>query len=432
MYGGELRSADRIDHVTSEEYLHVCAVVNFKTLSAFFYLLLMLQGFCIHNIHLIRKQIDIMPTMLQKINRYVADAYKIIGASIVNFLAKFRFIHPDRVPDRKRRQSLLSLPVEILQHIRDFLPLSSAASFALCSQTLLKVVGNQSLEPLRADDQTIERRRFLVALQKDLPDWLLCHHCSLFHPVILDEGPEDVWCYEDEPSCVQENGVVYLDVDFRIRYQHARLLMNHYRFGRPYTENLKRLSYSYSVTIDEMVLESVLWSRIVAGELLVRVKTRVRLLGPWNSGLVNNQMPPVCPHLEYYCQDQTLWQTIDCRMSHANKLPCARCKMRKACRECSTWFRVDVQELENFETEVQIDVWKYLGTCETPYDPKWREQAEPRCSNAFKVSTTAAQWASEDPASEKINETVSGETTVRLGSTVSFVLPPTWGLRIRM
>ena len=82
------------------------------------------------------------------------------------------------------------LPSEILQHISDFLPVSSAVSFALCSRKILWLLGDQALRSLRSADQILERELFLSLLERDLSDWLFCHHCTLFHPVAQDDGPE--------------------------------------------------------------------------------------------------------------------------------------------------------------------------------------------------------------------------------------------------
>jgi hypothetical protein len=140
----------------------------------------------------------------------------------------------------------------------------------------------------------------------------------------------------------------------------------------------------------------VISGEIFAGELLIRFTQRLRLLVPGNTELMRQHLRPICPHLEWFCRDQRLWETIDCQLTHANNSPCAACGMRKSRRECSTCFQVSIRELDDSKTEVRVEAWKYLGPCETPYDPKWRNQAEPRCTKPLGTSITATQWASED------------------------------------
>jgi hypothetical protein len=333
--------------------------------------------------------------MAQLINHWSAAGHR-MAAAIVRSLSGVRFHQAERAPDRMPRQSLSSLPVEILLHIKDFLPLSSAACLILCSRHMMTALGSRSLYSMRADDQIIERRRFLILLQKDLPDWLLCYPCSLFHPVKVHEGPKDIWRYHKEPPCVQENDAIYVTADYRIRYQHVQLLMNQYRFGRSHTKALEALSFSYCRILDDSMLEGIIWGEVVAGELLVRFNQRLRLLVPGNIKLIHRRLRPICLHLEWLGGDRTLSETIGCRLSHANNLPCAECSKHKSCRECSTWFHVGVLQFEGSQKEFQIEAWKYLGICETPYDPEWCKQAKLPYKNPLNTSVTATQWALED------------------------------------
>ena len=281
---------------------------------------------------------------------------------------------------------LSMLPSEILQYISDFLPVSSAVSFTLCSRRLLWLLGDRALRCLRSADQAPERKLFLTQLEKDLSDWLLCHHCTLFHPIAQDDGLGSIRCYFDEPECVQASGVVYITTGYRLRYQHAQLLMNHYRFGRAHQMNLERLCYKLTVTCGDATIKTEIWGRIVLGELLVRVNSKLQLPSPSDIDLVRHRIPEICPHLS--ALDERIFepQTILCRPCHAGRLPCVECSKRKSCRKCSTWFQVDGTELGNRGTEIQINIWKYLGSCETPFDAKWRSQTDPLYSTAPKTS----------------------------------------------
>jgi hypothetical protein len=101
--------------------------------------------------------------MARIINYCVAADHR-IAAGIVRFLAGVRFHQADCVLTRKPSQSLSSLPVEILLHMKDFLPFSSAACLLSCSQDMMTALGSQSLYSMQADDQIIERRRCLIKL----------------------------------------------------------------------------------------------------------------------------------------------------------------------------------------------------------------------------------------------------------------------------
>lgn len=334
--------------------------------------------------------------MPPNINHCAAYGRKMVTAFSKTF-ATIRFNKAGGVFKRKQGQPLLSLPVEILQLIRDFLPPSSAASFALCSRALLDAVGNNPFHSLRADDHMIERRRFLVAMQKDLPEWLLCYHCSRFHPLRLDEGPDATWRYIREPICTQANGVIYLTQSFRIRFQHAQSLMNNYRFGRPYKQQLKGLSHKYSLSDHTAKLKGNVRSFIEKGNLYVRTRSTLRLPDSCGMGLIQQWMLPVCNHLESYCCNQTLWDTIKCRLNQGHTERCTKCKKRNACGQCITWYQVKIKrDRANKEVVLRLLVWKDLGACETPFDREWREHAEPRLRSVVIGPTRAAHWASDD------------------------------------
>lgn len=164
--------------------------------------------------------------------------------------------------------------------------------------------------------------------------------------------------------------------DFHIRYEHAQLLMRNYRLGRPYKINLERLSNRTARYSPETSLKSVVAANIVAGELLLQIKYALRLLKNWDISLIRMNIPELCPHLVDRFRDSIFAQALRCRPSHANRLPCIECKKQKHCLECSPSLQEDTRALENLVTEVQVDVWRCLGSCESPFDSKWRRQAD--------------------------------------------------------
>ena len=271
--------------------------------------------------------------------------------------------------------SLHVLPVEIIQYISaTFLPSDAAASLAICSRSMLKIVGSLVLLSLNLKCHAVEKVRFLENLEKDLPDWLLCHYCSVFHPVDQNVDPSQCWRGFEEKECVRANGVVAIGYDFHMRYEHAQMIMRNYRLGRPYEINLEKFSKRFARHQPEKSLESVVRAKIVAGELLLHVKHTLRLLKVWDISLIRTTIPEICPHI-YRSPVSSFAQALRCRSSHANRLPCTECKKQDHCLNCSTSFQVDIRTLRNLVIEVQVDVWRCLGSCESPYDTKWRRQA---------------------------------------------------------
>lgn len=273
--------------------------------------------------------------------------------------------------------SIYVLPVEILQYISaTFLPCDAAASFAICNRWMLKILGGQAPWLLTLECHTIERTRFLKDLEKDLPNWLLCHHCAKFHLVDQDGHPSQSWDPSRETECTRAKGVVSIGYHFYIRFEQAQLLMRNYRLGRPYEINLARFSNQMDRNPGDTSLEGVTTAHIVAGELLLQTKYTLRLLGDWDIPLIRVRIPKICSHLTNQVCDSTFAQVLRCRLSHVNRPPCIECKSQKLCPKCLTLFHVDIRTLGNLVTEVQVDVWRNLGLCESPFDSEWRRQAD--------------------------------------------------------
>jgi len=241
---------------------------------------------------------------------------------------------------------------------------------------MLKILGDQTLRSLRLERHAIEKTRFLRNLQRDLPGWLLCHYCSMFRPIDQNGGPSQRWRYFDERECARVNGVVSIGFDFHLRYEHAQLLMRNYRLGRPHKVNLERLSHRFAEHRPETSRESVVSANIVAGELLLEINHTLLLLKNWDISLIRANIPNLCTHLVIQYRDTIFEQTLRCRLSHANRLPCPQCKRQKHCLECSTSFLLDIRTLKSVVTEVRVDVWRCLGSCERPFESQWGRQAD--------------------------------------------------------
>ena len=277
----------------------------------------------------------------------------------------------------EKESSLHVLPVEVLQYISAiFLPPDAAASLALCSLSMLRIIGTQAFRSLRLECHSIEKTRFLKNLEKDLPDWLFCHHCSMFHPVHQIRDPTQCRYFSVETECAQVNGFVSIRYDFNIRYEFAQLIMRNYRLGRPHMLYLERLSKRYTKHLPDISLEDLYTADIVESELLIHIKHTLRLFKDWDVSTIRLNLPSFCRHLIDQYIDSIFAQTLRCRLSHANRLPCIECKKWKHCPGCSTSFQVNIRGLENLVTEVQVNVWRCLGSCESPFNSEWRGQVE--------------------------------------------------------
>lgn len=277
--------------------------------------------------------------------------------------------------ERRQHSAFLHLPVEIIQTIQSLLPLASAVSLVLTDRSLLEILGNELFRSINLPANADQRTNLLLSLQRDLSDWQFCHQCLVFHPLEKETDPCAIWRYDHEPECVQRSGCVYLLRGFRIRYQHAQLVMNRYRFGTLREDDLKMVSYATNHGKD---CREVITASIEDGGLAIYMTTVLRLMKSWNAESIKRYLPVVCPHFDGIkgAQPQPLAATIRCQLNHDTKQSCIDCAKKKSCLKCRTLFSVEVQRVNTAEIIVQLHTRKWLGPCETPFDPSWRRHCE--------------------------------------------------------
>ena len=271
---------------------------------------------------------------------------------------------------------LEALPVEILQYIStSFLPCDAAASLSVCSRSMLNTVGARALPVLRLEVHKSERAQFLKTLERDLPKWIFCHHCSVLHPISEDENPYQGLCPQFEPQCVRRDGFVSVGFMYHIRYEHAQRLMRNYRLGKDYKKSLQKLSVSVAHP-SEYWHGGTIKAEIVPDELVLRIKHTIRLPKNRNVYWIRTKIGSLCPHDRKF-SDKVFTQAFQCALNHRDGLPCVECQKQKCCPECSTSLHVDLGNPKNRPTVVQVNVSRNLGSCESPFDLKWRKQADP-------------------------------------------------------
>lgn len=299
--------------------------------------------------------------------------YKMI-MDLCSFVARYLGVRKKEPKGADQGLILTMLPVEILLQIKDFLPLRSAVSLTICCRELFLQFGDQSLRCSRSADQLLERKLFLFLLESDLADWRLCHHCIVYHPVAKDCRPGSLKYYLEEPDCVVMSGNVHMDVSYILQYHDAQLLMNNYRFGRPYRKVLEGLSRTSTATVGDTAIETKVWGCIVSGELLLRVSARLRLPDLSDLEKIEHRVPEICPHMYRRCAIQSILLENNCRSCLTARVPCIECRKRRSCRKCSTWYQLNGRDFGDQGIEIHIDMWRYLGSCVSPFDARWRSQ----------------------------------------------------------
>ena len=308
----------------------------------------------------------------------------LIPTRLRNLLLCDTNIHETDTQELKQPQgpSFLSLPTEILQLICNHLPLHSAVSLTITCRKMLLLLGNEALLSLGAQKHADEKKSFLSGLQRDLSDWQLCHPCSLLHPV--DRQIETSFSFSDEfgdeagPKCVQISRYIWVSDEYMLPFRYVQWVMNRHRKGILSADDLMTLSYDNNTPWD-FCARTTITPQIFENALVMHIKSSIRLPRP-NSldvGSIKYKLPEVCPHitdlgLDY---DKILTNALRCRLSHKTAASCVKCSSWYSCDTCQNWFSVDVRDLEpgflSADVSVHLDVRKWLGPCETPFDPVW-------------------------------------------------------------
>jgi hypothetical protein len=120
-----------------------------------------------------------------------------------------------RLRDQRTRSSrnmtLNELPVELLEQIIGYLPLSAAAALTIATRSTFSKLGTEYLWRINQQKRLpythwsdvmetpshvsvqLQREKFLILLERDLPGLFYCYHCGNLHEVrtmVFDENEE--------------------------------------------------------------------------------------------------------------------------------------------------------------------------------------------------------------------------------------------------
>ena len=277
--------------------------------------------------------------------------------------------------------ALEKLPTEILQNISIYLPLSATAVLALCSHTLLRVLGTQHWDQLREPKRSDDRAIFLALLDSEFPELILCAQCAKLHRPYPNGADDNRPLARDCERGVACNPRSFTRV---VRFNNVQAAMKKHRQGRDVTEALRDLSYAvvhmYPLGKEHptSVMNASARPCIVDGEMLFRIQCRVFVhagapfpdLVTWSA----------CAHQGLYVRDDhvgltPLAEMLTCRIGHlaTSEGACARCEGLRQCRACDTEYRMDHKVWPGEGTSLVVTAWLNVGSGRSLADPKWAQ-----------------------------------------------------------
>ena len=258
------------------------------------------------------------------------------------------------------------LPLEIVLYISTFLPLASAACLALTCRNIKEIVGTRPW--LDLEKQREEEHLFLSCLEKDTPAYFHCHFCEKLHrPRYPPLHPVHEFT---ESNCTLTNGRLNVATGYHILFEHVQLAMKRHRLGEDHGISLDAFSYRGSVSTLRHKSEWLeVEARIFADELLIYRRYTATLKSKDDLKRYKGNLR-VCPHLGrnegiYYCAEyRSLLKRARCRLRNVH---CTSCIELYQCFSCLTEWNI-----EQHGRKIILNIWKNLGSGESPSDPRWR------------------------------------------------------------
>lgn len=259
--------------------------------------------------------------------------------------------------DGQYNSPIYKLPVEILQLITSSLPPACAAAFALSSRPILFALGEGNLKMNKT-----QRLEFLELFERELPDYILCQECSMFHrrtPLGQMNRTRD--------GHLHRRGELYASSPLKdghgFLFKDAQQIMNRHHYGLthgPYVEDVKKYTTLESTSHGARASQHE-ELRIVDDQLLLKTHTAFQFRKDNARGKewARNFRVFFCPHISIHNAKSTYPPEIE------------RERYLK-CKTCNTEIRFRAITLDSSRVEYSVTQWFNLGDCRSRQDAHWR------------------------------------------------------------
>ena len=294
---------------------------------------------------------------------------------------------------------LLTLPLELLLLITEFLERHEAVLLSLSRHKLRSTFGHAAIESpswltLDRSQQAAlhqQRRKFLHFLVVGHPWYFACSDCNALHKTadVLLPGRNSKRL-EASPHTELRCGTGFKgswyilhspreqDTFYRLTPQHLRLAMDRYHHGAPYGLGLDSLSYAQVTRPARFSLPTALYviPRIVSGKIYLRSQIWIlRDDVSWDKFEDCERYLFICEHMPAKFFNALLLCKFE--NQHGDP-PCPTCPTFLCCVRCGVEFRVredrpqpPYQDRLRPVRALVVDIWRDLGHGEDDWDPSW-------------------------------------------------------------
>jgi hypothetical protein len=299
------------------------------------------------------------------------------------------------------------LPGELVLRIAFFLKPETQAALSLCCKPILSKLGSLHLKSLNKYD----RYEFLAALERDLPQYIVCYPCKKLHSIKKVHDYD--WIFPSNHSLNWEERQCYGSdtthqvgryIHDRFSYPLFRMTMELYRQGKDHSELLEILScWTQTWSYHEVSLQRCWLARIVNGSLVIREQTTVLFPPPDRQRFdIYRALEDVriCIHRKrvYKTDFDDNWDALP-RAGWKQLENNGYRLMVNSCGECNTEFRTDFESWGDHGDALFVTRWMDLGEGRSHIDDTWQSHIsvpgyspEMSMGSAYEIGTIAAAF----------------------------------------
>ncbi|TVY39808.1 hypothetical protein LSUB1_G005257 [Lachnellula subtilissima] len=326
-------------------------------------------------------------------------------------------LDPQRLdPDKRAGDRRVASLSEVLWHrICRHLSPSGVASLAFASKTLLYRLGPEAWIALNHPENEQFKTEFLVSLDSQLPDHLLCFRCITYHRRVqkgqerlratATMNPLFICPWASEPT--QTPLRMRLTPGHTLPFTFVQLVMRAHRYGPEYGIPPESLSRRWRTRESEWSHQSRYY--IDKGHLLLRIVSKsfaepclppsgLRHLlysredyfpyfsacAHWRDGELMNNCKCALGHIpkpkETIAQQLRTGPQINNAIRHVNAIVslCGKCRPMRRCPDCPTEYLIEIRFEEDkndpvnkFKQSIVVTRWSDLGDGTTPLSGEW-------------------------------------------------------------
>jgi hypothetical protein len=299
---------------------------------------------------------------------------------------------------------ILTLPLELIQQVNNYLDTASAAAFCLSGRYIYYALGTEVLSRhVQGSKNRFEKRKIIEAVvERAFPGHWFCAWCDKFHAWTAEDGPKNPQYATKKRDCTDYNSYLDAGDGYKLRYHHVRLAINGASRGEEHGIPLSAFAYEKKemarISRTPVPTKLTVSAKIVHGRFLLH-SAYVLILPAFTTRNRNllKTLWPLLPHVLTGHRDTPnghtgLMAAIDNVIRRGWKY-----QFTQNCSTCATDWAVTSQDFSHStggQVRLVVQSWRDLGTGRTPFETGWRAHGVGSCAEGSGANTCLVRLTS--------------------------------------